>query len=149
MTDFRDIAYFIFILYKSSLQETYFFNQGVSFLSLKKKYSLHTKMTSFFFSLFFFYILVTLRFEILRFYTVALMTKITNSYLSAESLHTNTIYIRKTKIGGDRTHLRPFTFSSLVFFWHSFAVKHAISAISHMICSYIHCSELTGSVLSS
>ena len=62
MTDFRDILYF----YpkkkenKSSLQETYFFNQGVSFLSLKKKYSLHTKMTSFgfffFFSLFFFYI---------------------------------------------------------------------------------------------
>ena len=39
MTDFRDILYF----YpdppkknKSSLQETYFFNQGVSFLSLKK-----------------------------------------------------------------------------------------------------------------
>ena len=51
--------------------------------------------------------------------------------------------------GGDRTHLRPFTFSSLVFFWHNFVVKHAISAISHMICSYIHCSELTGSVLSS
>ena len=67
MTDFRDILYF----YpekkkkkKSSLQETYFFNQGVLFLSLKKKYSLHTKMTSF---AFFFYILVTLRFEILRF----------------------------------------------------------------------------------
>ena len=39
--------YFISILKKSSLQETYFFNQGVSFLSLKKKYSLHTKMTSF------------------------------------------------------------------------------------------------------
>ena len=39
MTDFRDILYF----YpekknnKSSLQETYFFNQGVSFLSLKKQ----------------------------------------------------------------------------------------------------------------
>ena len=50
MTDFRDILYF----YpeqntKSSLQETYFFDQGVSFLSCKKKYSLHTKMTSFFF----------------------------------------------------------------------------------------------------
>ena len=67
MTDFRDILYF----YpekkreknKSSLQETYFFNQGVSFLSLKKKYSLHTKMTS----LGFFFTLVTLRFEILRF----------------------------------------------------------------------------------
>ena len=52
MTDFRDILYF----YpekkkkkknKSSVQETYFFNQGVSFLSLQKKYSLHTKMTSF------------------------------------------------------------------------------------------------------
>ena len=66
MTDFRDILYF----YpgkkknKSSLQETYFFNQGVSFLSLKKKYSLHTKMTSF---AFFFHILVILRFEILLF----------------------------------------------------------------------------------
>ena len=129
MTDFRDILYFI--LYMSSLQETYFFNQGVSFLSLKKKYSLHTKMMSFvfFFFLFYFYMLVTLRFEILRFQTVALMIKITNSFLSAESLHTNTIYICKTKISGDRTHLRPFTFSSLVFFWHNFAVKHAISAI--------------------
>ena len=54
MTDFPDILY----SYpekkkekKSSLQETYFFNQGVSFLSLKKKYSLHTKMTFRFFSL--------------------------------------------------------------------------------------------------
>ena len=36
--------------------------------------------------------------------TVALMTKITNSFLSDESMHTNTIYIRKTKISGDRTH---------------------------------------------
>ena len=50
MTDFRDILYF----YpenenKSSLQETYFFNQGVSFLSLMKKYSLPC-----FFSLVFF-----------------------------------------------------------------------------------------------
>ena len=67
LSDFRDILYF----YpgkkkKSSLQETYFFNQGVSFLSLKKKYSLHTKMTSLVF-FFFFYILVTLRLEILRF----------------------------------------------------------------------------------
>ena len=58
MTDFRDILYF----YpekknKSSLQETYFFNQGVSFLSLKKKYSLYTNMMSFvFFSLLFFHI---------------------------------------------------------------------------------------------
>ena len=62
MTDFRNILYF----YpekkkkknKSSLQETYFFNQGVSFLSLKKKYSLHTKMTSFlcFISGFFFFL---------------------------------------------------------------------------------------------
>ena len=50
MTDLRHILYF----YpekkkknKSILQETYFFNQGVSFLSLKKKYSLHTKMTIF------------------------------------------------------------------------------------------------------
>ena len=65
MTDFRDILYF----YpekkkKSSVQETYFFNQGVSFLSLKKKYSLHTKMTSF---ALFFYMVVTLRFDILRF----------------------------------------------------------------------------------
>ena len=58
-----------------------------------------------------------------------------NSFLSAESMHTNTIYIRKTKISGYRTHPRSFTFSSLVFFWHSFAVKRAISAISHMICS--------------
>ena len=52
MTDFRDILYF----YpekkkKNSVQETYFLNQGVSFLSLKKKYSLHTKMTSFAFFL--------------------------------------------------------------------------------------------------
>ena len=44
MTDFRDILYFY--PEKKSVQETYFFNQGVSFLSLKKKYSLHTKMTS-------------------------------------------------------------------------------------------------------
>ena len=36
------------------MQETYFFNQGVSFLSLKKKHSLHTKMTSFVFFLSFF-----------------------------------------------------------------------------------------------
>ena len=70
-------------------------------------------------------------------------------FFTAESLHANTIYVRKTKISGDKTHLRPFTFSSLVFFWHNFAVKHAISAISNMICSYIYCSELTGSVLSS
>ena len=135
MTDFQDILYFYPEKKKSSLQETYFFNQGVSFLSLKKKYSLHTKMTSFVFSLFFFfYMLVTLRFEILRFWTVALMTKITNSFLSAKSMHTNTIYIRKTKISGDRTHPQSFTFSTLVFFWHNFAVKHAILAISHMIC---------------
>ena len=61
MTDFQDILYFYpekkKKKYKSSLQETYFFNQGVSFLSSKKKYSLHTKMTSFgFFSLFFLHI---------------------------------------------------------------------------------------------
>ena len=56
MTDFQDILYF----YpekkkknKSSLQETYFFNQRVSFLSLKRKHSLHTKMTSFVCFLFF------------------------------------------------------------------------------------------------
>ena len=61
MTDFRDILYFYPL--QEQFEETYFFNQGVSFLSLKQKYSLHT----FFFSLFFFYILVTLRFEILRF----------------------------------------------------------------------------------
>ena len=42
MTDFRDILYF----YpekkknKSSVQETYFLNRGVSFLSLKKKYNI-------------------------------------------------------------------------------------------------------------
>ena len=54
MTDFQDILYF----YpekkkkKSSLQETYFCNQGVLFLSFKKKYSLHTKMTSFVFFFF-------------------------------------------------------------------------------------------------
>ena len=68
MTDFQDILYFYLERKKkkSSLQETYFFNQGVSFLSLKKKYSLHTKMLSFvFFLSLFFYILVTLRFEIL------------------------------------------------------------------------------------
>ena len=60
MTDFRDILYF----YpekkkkktKSNLQETYLFNQGVLFLSLKKKYSLHTKMTSFAFFFFFLHI---------------------------------------------------------------------------------------------
>ena len=46
MTDFRDILYFY------PEKKTYFFNQGVSFLSLKKKYSLHTKMTSFFFLFF-------------------------------------------------------------------------------------------------
>ena len=69
MTDFQDILH----LYpekitKSSLQVTYFFNQGVSFLSLKKKYSLHTKMTYFVcFLFFFFFFNVTLRFEILRF----------------------------------------------------------------------------------
>ena len=70
MTDFQDILYFYPEKKKSSLQETYFFNQGVSFLSLKKKYSLHTKMTSFVFLVFFFFffnILVTFRFEILRF----------------------------------------------------------------------------------
>ena len=67
--------------------------------------------------------------------TFALMTKITNSFLSAKSMHANTISIRKTKISGDRTHPRSFTFFSLVFFWHNFAVKHAFSAISHMICS--------------
>ena len=53
MTDFRDILYFYpekkkkphtHKKNKSSLQETYFFNQGVSFLSLKKKYSLHMKI---------------------------------------------------------------------------------------------------------
>ena len=65
MTDFGDIFYFYpektktTHTHKSSLQETYFLNQGVSLLSLKKKYSLHTKMTSvvfFFFSLFFLHI---------------------------------------------------------------------------------------------
>ena len=35
------------------------------------------------------------------------MTKITNNFLSAESLHTNTIYIRKTRINGDRTQTPP------------------------------------------
>ena len=48
---FQTFLRFIFILKKkkneSSLQETYFFNQGVLFLSLEKKYCLHTKMTSF------------------------------------------------------------------------------------------------------
>ena len=65
MTNFRDIFYFY------PLQEQFarnlLFNQGVSFLSLKKKYSLHTKMTSFILFVFFFHILVTLRFEILQF----------------------------------------------------------------------------------
>ena len=56
MTDFRDILHFYPEKKKSSLQETYFFNQGVSFLSLKKKYSLHTKMTSCFFFLWFFFL---------------------------------------------------------------------------------------------
>ena len=65
------------------------------------------------FFLFFFNILVTLRFKILRLKTVALMTKFTNSFLSAESMHTNTIYIRKSKISGDRMHPRLFTLSSL------------------------------------
>ena len=50
MTDFRDILYFY------PLQEQFarnlLFNQEVSFLSLKKKYSLHTKMTSFVFLFF-------------------------------------------------------------------------------------------------
>ena len=134
MTDFRDILYFHpEKKNKSSLQETYFFNQGVSFLSLKKKYSLHTNMTSFvfffFFSLFFFFFLHFSNFKVRG---CAILDccpdeKITNSFLSAESMHTNTIYIRETKIRGDRTHPRSFTFSSLVFFWHNFAVKHLIS----------------------
>ena len=135
MTDFRDILYF-YLEKKSSLPETYFFNQGVSFLSLKKKYSLHTKMTSFvcFLSLFFF--LHISNFMVGDFAILDCCPDDKNhSFLSSESMHTNTIYIRKTKISGDRTHLRSFTFSSLVLFWHNFAVKHAISAISHMICS--------------
>ena len=56
MTDFRDILYFYPEKKKkkneSSLQKTYFFNQGVSLLSLKKKYSLQKKMTSFAFFFF-------------------------------------------------------------------------------------------------
>ena len=50
MTDFRNVLYFYTgkkKKNKGSLQETYFFNKGVSFVSLKKTYSLHTKMTSF------------------------------------------------------------------------------------------------------
>ena len=65
MTDFRDILYF----YpekkkKNSLQETYFFSQGVSFLSLKKKYSLHTKMRSFVFFFFFLFFLHISNFKV-------------------------------------------------------------------------------------
>ena len=63
MTDFRDKLYFY-----PEKKKTYFFNQGVSFLSRRKIYSLHTKMMSFgYFLCVFFYILVTLRFEMLRF----------------------------------------------------------------------------------
>ena len=59
MTDFRNILYFYPEKKKSNLQETYFFNQdyqGVSFLSLKKKDSLLTKMTSFVCFLFFLHV---------------------------------------------------------------------------------------------
>ena len=62
MTDFRDILYFYPEKKKEQFARNLLFNQGVSFLSAHEN-----DIFRFFFSLFFFYILVTVKFEILRF----------------------------------------------------------------------------------
>ena len=63
------------------------------------------KMTSFvcFLSVFFFFIT---NFKVQDFAILGCCPddKNHNFFLSAESMHTNTIYIRETKIDGDRTH---------------------------------------------